>query len=267
MSSLSESALKIISRTWKALGLHTTPLVTIADRLTAAHIPFGLSFTYGTLYGWSIREALHNPEPETVAFFQKRLKHGDRVADIGANIGYYTLIFSQLVGDSGKVVAFEPSPHAYACLMKAVSGKTNVDVVQKGVYSDSRTLNLYSERAGSGGASVAYRAGGGRYYTAIPLIPLRDYPATFTWAKIDVEGAEIEVLRGMREPIRCVLEVAKEIQEQYGGGVLNFLRDIEMLGYHVSFIIKNGDVIPWNGSNIDCLVANIYVEPVALLRN
>jgi FkbM family methyltransferase len=52
----------------------------------------------------------HEFEPETVKIFQKHVKPGYIVFDIGANIGYFTMLASKLIGNSGKVVAFEPVP-------------------------------------------------------------------------------------------------------------------------------------------------------------
>lgn len=55
-------------------------------------------------------------EPETVRCYQKIVKAGDVVLDIGANIGAHTLLLAHAVGPSGKVYAFEPTDYAYAKL-------------------------------------------------------------------------------------------------------------------------------------------------------
>lgn len=55
-------------------------------------------------------------EPDAVRCFEKRVKPGDVVLDIGANIGAHTLRLAHLVGPSGKVLAFEPTAYAYAKL-------------------------------------------------------------------------------------------------------------------------------------------------------
>jgi FkbM family methyltransferase len=252
-------ATQAASRVWKTLRLHRTPLRRIADDLGHATMPLGLPSPYGTLYGWTLHEMLHTPETETIAFFKKNLKEGDRVADVGANIGFYTLQFSSLVGETGKVVAFEPSPYAYRCLSRAVKGRQNVELVHKGVYSDARTLDLYSRKDGHGMASVMYQAG--EKATSIELMPLKDHPEDFSWVKIDVEGAELEVLKGMRTTTRCVLEVAKGILEEHGEGVPAFLQRIEELGYRVHFIVEGGETVLYDHTNLGRLVNNIYIEP------
>lgn len=259
--SFSNDFINIGSKIWRSLGLKPKWTIRIVDYFTHLPVPFGLPSKYGQLYGWTISDKLHNPEPETVAFFEKNLKSGDRIADIGANIGYYTLLFSRLVGEQGKVVAFEPSPVAFARLKKATGDLKNVDIYNKGIHSRRDTLLLYSRKKGEPMGSMVYERG--KYHNEVKVIPLRDFPETFTWAKIDVEGAEIEVLRGMKTKIHAVLEVATGIQEEHGEGVKKFLSDIEAMGYDIYFIRDGGVTLKYTGVNLDMLQNNIYIKPRA----
>lgn len=247
------------SRLWRKSGLRSTKLTTLADYISHYPIPFGLSSPHGILYGWNIHEKLHSHEDETVSFFKKHLKPGDVIADIGTNIGYFTILFSSLVGESGKVISFEPSPGAYANLRKAVRRKRNITTVNKGVFSRTDILRLYSKRSGDPMGSVMYERGA--QYSEVPVIALRDYDAPFTWAKIDVEGAELEVLRGMKVPLRATLEVATGIIQKHGEGVPKFFSDIEALGYRIYYIVQNGELIPHEAASLHLLQNNIYIEP------
>ncbi len=67
--------------------------------------------------------------------FKKNIKPGVTVVDIGAHIGYYTVIAAQLVGDKGKVYAFEPDPRNFKLLQRNVeaNGYSNVVLVNKAV--------------------------------------------------------------------------------------------------------------------------------------
>src|SRR6266540_1502535 len=62
--------------------------------------------------------ALGSYEPETVACFRSCLKADMNIVDIGANLGYFTVIAAGRVGASGKVFAFEPDPHNFVLLEK-----------------------------------------------------------------------------------------------------------------------------------------------------
>ena len=72
--------------------------------------------------------AYGNWEPSETAWFLRTVKPGDIIVDAGANVGYYTVIGSRLVGDRGKVYAFEPDPSNFELLRKNVelNGLKNV---------------------------------------------------------------------------------------------------------------------------------------------
>lgn len=199
----------------------------IKSSITNYPMPFGLRSPYGTVWGWTLHEQRYFPEQETIEFFKKRLTKDDVVADIGANIGLYTLFFSERVK---RVSSFEPSPDAYKKLRKATGGRSNVTAYNIGIFSARDTRRLYHARPGDPMGSMMYRRSA--TFTDVPVQPLTDIDETFTWAKIDVEGAEIEVLKSMR-PTKAVLEVASGILTEHRGGVERFLNTIESMGYNV----------------------------------
>ena len=63
------------------------------------------------------------------------LNEGDTFIDIGAHIGYYSMVASGLVGDSGKVICFEPTPSTYGLLVKNLQSKKNVKAENLAAYS------------------------------------------------------------------------------------------------------------------------------------
>ena len=63
------------------------------------------------------------------------LSEGDTFIDIGAHIGYYSMVASRLVGDSGKVISFEPTPSTFGLLQKNLQQKGNVKLENLAVYS------------------------------------------------------------------------------------------------------------------------------------
>jgi FkbM family methyltransferase len=84
--------------------------------------------------------------------FKGIVKEGMVVVDIGANIGYYTLIAAKLVGKSGIVYVFEPMPSNYECLCKniEVNGYTNVVLIQKAVSNKYGIAKVWFEKDWSG---------------------------------------------------------------------------------------------------------------------
>ena len=87
----------------------------------------------------------HEHEQLTVEYFKKIIKKGDIVLDLGANIGYYTLIFAKLVGEVGHVFAFEPDPSNFELLSKNVKENKheNVTLIQKAVSDKNEKIKLY----------------------------------------------------------------------------------------------------------------------------
>ncbi len=140
---------------------------------------------------------------------QERIATGNVVFDVGAHLGESALLFSELVGPSGKVVAFEPDPVACASLRKnlGMNGITNVLVEEESVGDKTGTAMLATERFGSGLASVVRPRpeGARRSEIEVRSTTLDDYCRSHglrpDWIKIDAEGAEPLVVLGMRQLI------------------------------------------------------------------
>jgi FkbM family methyltransferase len=142
-------------------------------------------------------------ETET-RLFSSLVKEGMTVVDIGANVGYYTLLAARLVGPKGRVYAFEPSPGNFALLSRNVeaNGYKNVILIPKAVSNRSGTASLRIDRASSGGHSLSNFRGGADSIE-VETISLDDYFAcrseTIGVLKMDAEGAEVAILDGMSE--------------------------------------------------------------------
>ncbi|CEG11098.1 Methyltransferase FkbM (fragment) [groundwater metagenome] len=88
--------------------------------------------------------------------FESRIKEGDVVLDIGANIGYYTLIAAKLVGVNGKVYAFEPDPTNFSFLKKSVeiNNYKNVICEQKAVSNENGKVKLFLHKFITGAHTI-----------------------------------------------------------------------------------------------------------------
>ena len=141
-------------------------------------------------------------EPFETELVQKEIKRGDVVLDIGANIGYYTLIFAKLVGEEGKVFAFEPDPTNFSLLKKNVeiNGYKNVELVQKAVSNKTGKIKLYLSRYNNV-CHCIYNSHDGRQSIEVETIRLDDYFKNYNgevdFIKMDIEGAEGEAIQGM----------------------------------------------------------------------
>lgn len=135
---------------------------------------------------------------------KKEIRRGDVVLDIGANIGYYTLLFAKLVGENGKVIAFEPDPTNFALLKRNVeiNGYKNVVLVQKAVSNKSGKLKLYLSEDNKGDHRI-YNSHDNRKFVEIEGIKLDDYfkdeNRKINFVKMDIQGAEGGAVQGMFE--------------------------------------------------------------------
>lgn len=142
-------------------------------------------------------------EPEVQEAIVRHLRPGMTFYDIGANIGFFSLLAARLVGPAGHVVSFEADPEIAARLREHVARNdfSSITAEHKAVWSESSTV--FFARADSnaspdrGLGHVA--AAGGSGTISVAAVSLDEYaPASALpdFLKCDVEGAEVEVFRG-----------------------------------------------------------------------
>lgn len=135
------------------------------------------------------------------------LSAGDTFVDVGANIGYYTVLSAGIVGRGGKVFAFEPSASVRARLLRNVelNRLTQVEVRAEAVTAESGVVHLV-ESADSNNDGLGFvdtQSKDGVEVRAVrldELAELRDRPVALM--KVDVEGGEPEVFRGATDLLR-----------------------------------------------------------------
>lgn len=145
-----------------------------------------------------------------------QLREGDAVVDAGARIGTFTAKISAAVGEKGRVIAVEPESRNYACLLKniEVNRWNNVIPVCKMLWS--RTERLLLHLSGNAAAHSAFRdpfyspTGESVLVEADTLDNiLEDLGVeTVRFIKMDIEGSEIEALRGMDRAMRSVHQMS-----------------------------------------------------------
>lgn len=151
---------------------------------------------------YSVWKAVSERRERTL--MREMISPGMIVADIGANIGIYTRMFSALTGATGHVHAFEPAPANFEKLEATVSGLSNVSLQHAAVGAASGTTRLYV----SSELNVDHRtfdSGDGRVSIDVPLVKLDDYFSPgqrVDFIKIDVQGYELSVLQGAERVLR-----------------------------------------------------------------
>ncbi len=141
---------------------------------------------------------------------KKYLNPGDVFYDIGANIGFFTILGARLVGHSGKVFSFEPVPENVKSIKKniKVNAFVNTQVIDKAVSEHSGTEDIYITKnlAGATLTSLGIHPHDAQTKAQVELVTIDDLvlsnkiePPHFV--KVDVEGAEMNVLKGMQKTI------------------------------------------------------------------
>lgn len=162
-------------------------------------------------------------EPNLTAWLKRRLRRGDVFVDVGANIGYFSLLASHLVGGKGTVVAVEASPSICAQLRANIdlNRLVNVRVVNAAVADACGTRRLFRAPHNIGASSM-YADVGFTDEGEIEAKPLTRLLTTeeamrVRVIKVDVEGAEIEVIKGLL-PLLSIARSDLEIVMEVGGG-------------------------------------------------
>lgn len=138
-------------------------------------------------------------EPELGPILRAALRPGDTFVDVGANVGTYSLLAAHLVGREGRVLAFEPVPATRARLERNVSlnDVPQLEIVAHGLGAEPGRTSFFVADGSSGLSSRYNDSGGTRVEVEIgTLDAVLGDTASPRLMKIDVEGMELEVMRG-----------------------------------------------------------------------
>jgi len=206
---------------------------------------------------------------------------GRTLLDIGANRGVYSIYMSRAAGPEGKLISFEAQPELGAHLqsVKDSFGLTNMEIVNKGLSSDTGVLRMRRQRVGSGGASFHEDARDDLEELDIPVITLDDYAESCSLDKVhfikcDVEGHELDVFKGGERLLsrdRPALLFECHQSEAENGEIFRYLVDLGYDGYffyvspsdHANYLTKGrGKYVHYSEyANYE------YVRPEARHRN
>ena len=177
---------------------------------------------------------------DEIRFLRRAMRPGDKVVDIGANYGLYTLSIARTVGATGHVWAFEPATRTHAFLTRSVQANrfTNVTVERSAMsdhvgtghlaLSDQPELNALTQ---DGNASTEQ----------VPLVTLDERMQTLGWSsidflKLDAEGAEQAILDGGRRfltELSPLVQIELRTESTVNLSLLQTLRDLDYQPYRV----------------------------------
>jgi len=239
-------------------------LVTIPRRLLMTtlpdHIVTGDSFRF-TIY-LPDRAYFFKPEAlagtyerDTVRALQDILLPGMTLVDLGAHLGYFSLIAATCVGPSGRVYAFEPQPEIYDLLVTNIEVNDLQSIIRparKAVSNTAGTLPLFLGTRDSGEASFYHTPGGSSSESVVVEVTTLDaFCAQQGWPpvhviKMDIEGAEMMALEGLRElasrslDLRLIMEFNPNIQAAAGVADEELFEALLRLGFHKFSALHKG---------------------------
>jgi FkbM family methyltransferase len=183
-------------------------------------------------------------EPFETSLLSAEIRPGMTIVDVGANIGYYTLLFSKLTGDSGRVYAFEPEPQNFALLQQNLSRNQRTNVVALNRAASDRAgesfLYLSTENHGD---HQAYPSDDGRRKVRMTTTRV-DACVTgpVDLVKMDVQGFESHAFNGMEAIIAAspsltiFTEFWPEGLRRAGSDAADFLRRLRSFDLEIFFI-------------------------------
>ncbi|HEY3859395.1 MAG TPA: FkbM family methyltransferase [Gammaproteobacteria bacterium] len=205
--------------------------------------------------GGRLHYVLGLAEPDDMAFVAHLLRPTEVFADVGANIGAYTVMAA--AGAQARCVSFEPTERAWRYLRENVelNGlQAEVDVQTKAVGAKAGTLTL---TAGMGEINHVLRAGEQAESVQVPMVSLDGFFTDRTppmLIKIDVEGFETEVVHGARnllrrrEPLALLIELAG-LGAQYGYDEEALKAELQGYGYTAcSYLARERRLSPLQAS-------------------
>ena len=191
-------------------------------------------------------------EPHITSWISSSLRPGDGFIDVGANIGYYSLLASKLVGEHGRVVAIEASPKTFSHLETnlALNKTVNVRAVNFAASDIKRRLKVFRGHEHNTGLTTVLDCEGFELECEVAAAPLYEIVGVSEMkrtrvVKIDVEGAELSVVAGMgpiitngRPDLEVVIEVNPVALARQGTSPERLVQPFLDAGYH-AYEIEN----------------------------
>ena len=223
----------------------------------------GMKFPAKFNWEWKLEMLLNRYEKTTTVFFRETIKPGMNVVDIGAHIGYYTILFSKLTGPTGQVYAFEADKDNFALLAENTKKRRNIILINKALADKNGEIEFYKINQSTGCHSIVLPQSS---YTkiSVPSITLDSFAQSnrlknIDVIKIDIEGGEPFAFQGMETLFRenknliIVSEFSPQSLSKINIRPVEFLKKIRGYGFEISQISETGGLKKLDIENLENL--------------
>lgn len=230
---------------WWGKTIRSYPAIFTETSITKlAQLPHQLQMSVGLVDHIERQLWLHKVWDEPVKMvLESLLKPGDVYLDLGANIGYFTLMASRLVGADGLVVAAEPSIRALRKLTFHLWQNQCLNVLLlSGAVGDQWAMSQLSLAVDTniGGSAVRFNESAGQSFESIWILPIDAFLQSSerkpNLIKLDLEGFELRALRGAKRTIEqarpwIICEVTERFLRRFDGSTEELFLFLEEYGY------------------------------------
>jgi FkbM family methyltransferase len=192
-------------------------------------------------------------EPQIMSLLSSALGPGKIFFDVGTNMGYHSLLASKLVGDKGRVHAFEPADTQFQHLQLnlRINHIENVTANQCAVAESTGEREFFISEGWNQGTHSLGKTAGQSKSCRVPCVSIDDYVEKqsvkrIDVMKVDVEGAELSVFKGAQRtlstmpPPLLIFECCEEFSQPFGYSTRDVKQMIEQHGYN----LYNLDISP-----------------------
>lgn len=232
-----------------------------------------LSITTGLLIDGYFELGLSN-------YILRSIREGMNVVDVGANIGYFSVMLGFKVGNTGKVTAYEPNDKVYQLVLDNLilnELKHNAVVKKLGVYSENTTLTLHVSDRFQGNSSIKLHSDQYKndfkseeiHSITIDTVALdNENLGHIDFLKIDTEGGEYHVFKGMKNILdnkqvdTVVFELNKSMLQDDVQPFYKLLKSYEG-DYYYHLLTPNGELIR---TGIDAIYGRDFIENIVMTK-
>jgi FkbM family methyltransferase len=181
---------------------------------------------------------------------EKYIKPGTCALDVGANLGQMSVHFSKLVGDKGKVIAFDADDYIFEFLKKNIAGNQckNVEAIFGAVYNASDKIFYFPKQdfvkwGAYGSYGLDLSAKNGREVKSLKIDDL-NIQVPISFMKVDVQGSDLFAMQGAEETIRkhkmpIIFEFEQQFQNDFNTSFQDYVEFTERISYRFEAVIDS----------------------------